>query len=84
MGLIAQEVKLVINNAVAEYDIDRDPETGEITRTKNPYLGIDYVSLVPVLINGIQEQQNKIDNLENKVESMEERLKQLEYMVENQ
>lgn len=84
MGLIAQNVKPVIDNAVVEYDIDRDPETGEITRTKNPYLGIDYVSLVPVLINGIQEQQNKIDKLESQVESMEQRLKQLENMVENQ
>ena len=54
VGLIAQEVKEVIPDIVHPmYD-------GE-------YLGIDYIKLVPYLIQSIKELSNKINELEDKI-----------------
>jgi len=50
--VIAQEVQSVLPEVVTER------ETG--------YLAVDYVKLVPVLIEAIKELSAKIDRLENK------------------
>ena len=52
LGVIAQEVQSVLPEVVTER------ETG--------YLAVDYVKLVPVLIEAIKELSAKIDRLENK------------------
>ncbi|MCF8217914.1 MAG: tail fiber domain-containing protein [Bacteroidales bacterium] len=90
-GLVAQEVKDIIPQIVKDFEIEYNSDTETYEKKETEYLSIDYISLVPVLINGIQEQQetiksqkHKIDQLENKVDSMEERLNRLEKMVNNQ
>ncbi len=56
MGLIAQNVREIFPELVYE---DNDG-----------YLGVDYVSLIPVLIEAIKEQQAQIDILNKKILSI--------------
>jgi hypothetical protein len=60
IGLIAEEVREILPEVVAE-------ENG-LT------LGLDYSSIVPVLINAIQEQQAKIDAQSKRIELLENEL----------
>jgi hypothetical protein len=50
LGLIAQDVKQVLPGIVHE--------------NADGYLGIDYTELIPLLIQGMKEQQKQIENLE--------------------
>ena len=56
IGLIAQEVREVVPQAVIEQS--------------DGYLAVDYARLVPVLIEAIKEQQKRIESLENKLEQI--------------
>ncbi|MEY3444374.1 MAG: hypothetical protein RLZZ519_2655 [Bacteroidota bacterium] len=64
IGLIAEEVLKLVPEAVAEED--------------GKCLGLDYSSLVPVLINAIQEQQAQIDAQNKKIAEMAKQLEQME------
>ena len=55
VGLIAQEVRKVLPEAVTE--------------DSNGYLSVAYSSLIPLLIEGMKEQQKQIDELKKLVES---------------
>jgi len=57
IGLIAQEVQEIFPEMVSNID--------------NTYLGIKYTELVPILIKGLQEQQEKIEQLKAQAETME-------------
>jgi hypothetical protein len=57
IGLIAQEVQEIF------------PEI--VSNNNSNYLGIQYTQLVPVLIKGLQEQQEKIEKLKALAETME-------------
>ena len=63
IGLIAQEVKPIINEVVNEQDDD--------VKT----LGISYTELIPVLINAIKEQQNIISDQSRSMNEMKNQLK---------
>lgn len=69
-GLIAQEVESVMPNLVINEDVDFNPETGEIIRTPGEFKTLNYMDLIPVLVNAIQEQQQRIEELENTVNSL--------------
>jgi hypothetical protein len=56
IGLIAQELKEVFPQLVKE--------------DKEGYLAVNYQGMVPVLLEAIKEQQNRIEQLENKVQSL--------------
>jgi hypothetical protein len=56
IGLIAQEVRAVVPQAVIEQS--------------DGYLAVDYARLVPLLIESIKEQQRQIDDLKATVKSM--------------
>ena len=56
IGVIAQEVEKVLPEIVKKRD--------------NDYLAIKYEQLVPVLIEGIKEQQKQIDELKKKLEEL--------------
>jgi len=62
LGVIAQNVQKVLPEAVSVVD----PEKG--------YLGVDYTSLVPVLIEAIKEQQRQIQALRQDIEQLERNL----------
>ncbi len=57
IGLIAQEVQEIFPEVVAKVDSN--------------YLGIKYIEFIPLLIKGIQEQQEEIESLTLKVEQLE-------------
>jgi hypothetical protein len=56
IGVIAQEVREVVPQAVVE--------------GHDGYLSVDYTRLVPLLIEGMKEQQRQIDDLKKTIESM--------------
>ena len=64
LGLIAQEVEVIIPEVVFNEDIDANPKTGKKIITPSEYKSMSYVELVPVLIKAIQEQQVLIDALQ--------------------
>ena len=57
MGLLAQEVEKVLPEAVHVINDDG-------------YKGVDYAKLVPLLIEGIKEQQHQINDLKKLVEQL--------------
>ena len=60
VGLVAQEVNEIIPEAAkAPYDEDKDVWT------------LDYNQIIPVLVKGMQEQQEIIDNLEVRISKLE-------------
>lgn len=61
MGMIAEEVDKVVPEAVSV-------ENGQC-------LGIDYSSLVPVLVKAMQEQQGMIEAQQRKIEALEQEVK---------
>jgi hypothetical protein len=63
LGLLAQDVEKIINEVVDKGD---DP---------SQTLGINYSELIPVLIKGIQEQQQQIERLKKLVEKLMEEKK---------
>jgi len=62
LGVIAQNVQQVLPEAISVVD----PEKG--------YLGVDYTSLVPVLVEAIKEQQRQIQALRQDIEQLERNL----------
>ena len=65
LGLIAQDVQPILKELIS------------VGRDENQTLSLDYVSLVPVLIKGMQEQQDIIDAQAKKIEELEKKEKLL-------
>ncbi len=63
LGLIAQEVQPILKELIS------------VGRDENKTLSLDYVSLVPVLIKGMQEQQAIIETQAKKIEALEKKEK---------
>ena len=63
VGVIAQDVQKVLPQAVREkFNEDKS----------DSYLAVDYKRLIPLLIEGIKEQQNQIDELKLKIKTLED------------
>ncbi len=84
LGLVAQEVKPVIQEVVKSHNVVED-EDGNKKLKEMDRLGIYYSDLIPVLIKAIQEQQKQIEKeksgkqeLEGKVEKLQKKNKELE------
>ncbi|MGH1363741.1 MAG: tail fiber domain-containing protein [Calditrichia bacterium] len=74
LGLIAQEVLPVVPQAVKthDYKLSEDEENNPtVNRVELERLGMNYSTLVPVLIKAIQEQQSKIEALEARLRKVE-------------
>lgn len=69
IGVIAQEVQEIVPDAIhlAPFDVEYDSEGNIKSKSGENYLTVKYEKLVPLLIEGIKEQQNKIDKLEKMV-----------------
>jgi hypothetical protein len=69
IGLSAQDVQKVLPELVniAPFDMMVDEDGKIISKSGNNYLTISYERIVPILIEGIKEQNKKISNLENEI-----------------
>ena len=67
LGFIAQEVESIIPEAVFDTNEELDGHQ-EGDRTK---LGMEYVQLIPVLVNAIKELSAEVDTLKTKVAALE-------------
>jgi hypothetical protein len=78
-GFIAQEVEQVVPEAVAEKYIVSDGAEAKGAMAdmsgveRQTVKVVDYVSLVPVLVEAIKEQQQYIEQLEKRIEQLENR-----------
>lgn len=64
IGLIAQEVRKVVPEAVQE--------------DKDGYLSVDYSRLVPLLVGSIKEQQQMITDQQKRIEKLEETIRRMQ------
>lgn len=72
-GVSAQQIQAVLPQAVslAPFDMQGVPETGEIiSKTGENYLTVKYDRIVPLLIEGIKEQQAQIEELKNEIKEL--------------
>jgi hypothetical protein len=76
-GFIAQDLENILPNAVAKQKIytnmsKRKP--GE-ERVFEEFLGVNYKSIIPILVQGIKEQDKKINELEMRIKELEKLIK---------
>ena len=64
VGVLAQEVEKVLPEAVEIAPFDYDWKVEGKSKSGEKYLTVKYEKLVPLLIEAIKEQQNKIEHLE--------------------
>lgn len=76
LGLVAQEVRPVISEVVADTEIATTEDPGGDKRVTKPAenLGISYSELIPVLIKAIQEQQSLIQAQAKRIDELEARI----------
>ena len=72
LGLIAQEVQQVLPETVVDSEW-RVKDDGTRERVPTDRLGVYYSDLIPVLVNAIQEQELRIQELERQLQELRER-----------
>ena len=82
IGLIAQDVRQVLPEVVKTHDWEEGEAPGEGHVFELDRLGIYYSDIIPVLINGMQEQYQIVKEQENTIEELNARIEQLEEAVE--
>ncbi len=79
LGLIAQEIQPIIKEVVKTFDFDATEEDESVlVRKELDRLGVYYSDLIPVLIKGIQQQQNQIILLKQKIEEQNNTITKLQ------
>jgi hypothetical protein len=71
VGVLAQEIQAVCPEAVAYAPFDRDPLKGDSSKSGKDYLTVHYEKIVPLLIEGMKEQQTQIEELKNRISILE-------------
>jgi hypothetical protein len=69
VGVIAQEVQAVLPEAIQHAPFDAAKRVSDVP--DDPYLTVDYESLIPLLIEGVKEQQTIIEDLKARIEALE-------------
>jgi hypothetical protein len=92
IGLIAQDVEPIIGEIVMGYELTNETNSrgiSSVSRKKAEVLSLNYIELIPILINAIKEQQSiieekelKLQELSNQVNEMQERLDQVFNLIE--
>lgn len=77
IGLIAQEVQKIIPEMVKDSRIIQDHETGKTTKVPTTRLGLQYDALIPVLVRGMQEQQDQIAQQQQQIADLKEMVNKL-------
>lgn len=74
MGLIAQDLEQVLPNLVTNMpEMKIADKDGKETVTPE-FKSVQYISLIPLLIGGLQEQQSIIENLQNKISDQQQQI----------
>ncbi|WNJ19473.1 tail fiber domain-containing protein [Pontibacter sp. G13] len=81
LGLLAQDLQQVIPEVVVDTEI-RQNEDGSIEEIPAERLGVFYSDLIPVLIKGVQEQQELIDTQAQQIEAQQAQIDQLIQIVQ--
>jgi len=74
VGLIAQELEEVFPDLIKESALPGRDEKGAVTATGETFKAVNYVSLIPVLIAAIQEQQKLIADQRAQINSLSEKV----------
>jgi hypothetical protein len=69
LGLIAQDLQKVLPEVVKGYEYKRD-SSGKRERVPVTRLGVMYADIIPVIIKGMQQQQEVIEELNKKIEAL--------------
>src|SRR5690554_1855903 len=81
-GFIAQEVLEAFPDIVESVHIpEKIDSTGYIQGTSVDLLGVKYTSLIPILVAGFQEQQQKIDTQESAITQLHDLLNQQQEQI---
>lgn len=78
LGLIAQDLLPVLPEVVKTHDRELAEDGETVSTVELDRLGVYYADLIPVLIQGLQEQQAIIESQEQRLEAFEARLQALE------
>jgi hypothetical protein len=78
LGLLAQEVQQVISEVVVDSTFERKEGTDVLIKSPAAVLGINYSDLIPVLIKGMQEQQEQLSIKDTRISELETRVHQME------
>ena len=74
IGLIAQELEEILPELVEDivhaYDKNENIENAERDMEKFEYKGINYIGLIPVLIEAMKEQQEQIEELQRQINEL--------------
>ncbi len=81
IGLIAQELEKILPELVTDnvhsYDKNEGIEGAEKDVEKIEYKGINYIGLIPVLIEAMQEQQQQIEEQLHQIEELQQQIDDL-------
>ena len=77
LGVIAQEIQKVLPEVVRDWDYVIDETTGVKTKVASQKLGVMYDDIIPVLIKGMQEQQELIAGLQSTVNNLQSEVQAL-------
>jgi hypothetical protein len=75
-GFIAQDLEKVLPNSVASSTIhlNQDRKPGEENEFEE-FLGVNYISIIPILTQALKEQDDRILELEKKILELEKKMK---------
>jgi hypothetical protein len=76
-GFVAQELEEVFPELVVnvQHKNPRDPEAkGDAEVKADTYKGVKYMEMIPILLKGMQEQQEEIERLRAEIEEMKKGL----------
>ena len=70
IGLIAQELQKVLPEVVRDWEYEQITEEGPREKVATPRLGVMYADIIPVVIKGMQEQQQTIEKQQAQIEEL--------------
>jgi endosialidase-like protein len=77
LGLIAQDLQKVLPEVVRDHEYKKIDSTGKTEKIPATRLGVMYADIIPVLVNGMQQQQKIIDEQNKKIEALTQLVNQL-------
>lgn len=72
IGLVAQEVREIISEVVVDKESYVTEDTEEVKYKEAERLGIYYSDLIPLLIKGMQEQQELINDMQMEIDELKQ------------